>query len=54
MQEFKWFLIALLGLWILWAASGGYSHIESKDKELLRQPAPIQDWQPYKLQELKR
>jgi hypothetical protein len=47
MSDFKWFIVALVALWILWAASGGYQNTESRDKPFLRQPAPIEDWQPY-------
>jgi hypothetical protein len=52
MSEIKWFLIGLLALWVLWAAAGGYEDTESKDKPLLRQPAPIEDGRPYRFEDL--
>ncbi len=54
MSELKWFLLALLGLWILWAGTGGYERIENKDKPFLEQPSPIESGRPYTLDELKR
>lgn len=54
MNEFKWFLVALIALWVLWAAAGGYTNdASSKDKPLLHQPSPIENGQPYTVQDLK-
>lgn len=54
MSDFKWFLLALLGLWILWAGTGGYSErTDNKDKPFLEQPAPIESGRPYTFDELK-
>jgi hypothetical protein len=48
MSEIKWFIIAFIALWVLWAAAGGYRDTNNSDKPLLHQPAPIENGQPYR------
>jgi hypothetical protein len=53
MGELKWFLIALVVMWLLWVVTGGYTHVQNINKPFLEQPAPIENGQPYTLQQLK-
>lgn len=53
MGELKWFIYAFIGLWILWLLTGGPTHYESRTRQLLEQPAPIEGGRPYKIQELR-
>jgi hypothetical protein len=52
MGEFKWFLYAFVGLWILWLVTGGPSRYENRSRQLLEQPAPIEGGRPYSIEEL--
>ena len=49
----RWFILAFIGLWVLWVLSDGPAKLENKDKPFLEQPAPIEGWQPYTVQQLK-
>jgi hypothetical protein len=53
MSELKWFLIAMIALWILWVISGGPQATENKTRPFLEQPAPVEGGRPYTLEELK-
>lgn len=53
MGEFKWFIYAFIGLWILWLITGGPSRYENRSRQLLEQPAPIEGGRPYSIDELK-
>ncbi|HVY36070.1 MAG TPA: hypothetical protein VG982_02225 [Candidatus Paceibacterota bacterium] len=53
MGELKWFLIALVVMWLLWVVTGGYTHVQNINKPFLEQPTPIENGQPYTLQQLK-
>jgi hypothetical protein len=53
MGELKWFISALLLLWVLWVLSGGPSRYENKTRPFLEQPAPIETGRPYTFDELK-
>ncbi len=53
MGELKWFILALVILWILWVLTGGPAHQESKTRPFIEQPAPIEGGNPYTLDELR-
>ena len=55
MNDFKWFLLALLGLWILWAGTGGYTErTDNKDKPFIERPKePFSNGRPYTFEEFK-
>lgn len=53
MDDFKWFILAFIGLWILWYITGGPARNENRYRPLLEQPAPIEGGRPYTIEELK-
>lgn len=55
MGELKWFLLALIIMWVLWVLSGGYQErIDSKDKPFIEQPTqPFSTGTPYTYEEFK-
>lgn len=55
MGELKWFLLALLVMWILWVLTGGYEErTDNKDKPFLAPPTePFTTGRPYTIDEFK-
>ncbi len=55
MGELKWFLLALLVMWILWVLTGGYEErTDNKDKPFLEQPTePFSTGRPYTIEEFR-
>lgn len=53
MSELGWFILALIILWVLWVLSGGPTHQESRTRQFIEQPAPIESGRIYSLDELK-
>ncbi len=49
----RWFILAIIGLWIVWVLTGGPERLENKDKPFLEQPAPIEGGHIYTIEELK-
>lgn len=52
MGEFRWFIYAFIGLWILWFITGGPTRYENRSRPLLEQPAPLEGGRPYKIEEV--
>ncbi len=53
MEELKWFILALIVMWVLWVLSGGYQErIDSKDKPFIEAPTePFSTGRPYTIEE---
>ncbi len=52
-MEAKWFILALILLWLMWLATGGPARTENNNAPFLEEPAPINSGQPYTLKQLK-
>jgi len=55
MGEAKWFLIALVVMWILWVLTGGYQErVDNKNKPFIEEPKKAFDTgRPYTIEEFK-
>jgi hypothetical protein len=53
MKELLWIIAAAIGLFIIWLTTGGPERIENKGRPFLEQPAPIESYNPYTLEELR-
>ncbi len=54
MGELKWFLLALITLWVLWVLTGGYTRVENKHLPFIEQPQePFSTGRPYTYEEFK-
>lgn len=44
---FKWFILMLVGLWIVWYVTGGPERIESQKGSLIKPLAPLDTGEVY-------
>ena len=56
MGELKWFILALIIMWILWVLTGGYTErTDNKDKPFIEQPTKAFDsGRPYTFEEFQQ
>ena len=47
MEDLKWILFILIGLWLVWFLTGGPSREEAKQGIFIKPPAPLDSGETY-------